>query len=274
MGNKLIIESGSTKADWVVLDENGVLNQIQSVGLNPKILTQELFKKSVEEIVQKLNAQPIEQVYFYGAGVIGLENKVKEVFKSTIPNTEVTVFSDLIAGLHVSSFDRKMICILGTGSYIGLFEQENLLESRLGHGYIIGDLCSGSEFGKIVLRDFLNGDLPVVLADEFENTPAELQKQLYQQKTPNRFLASFFPILSKHSNTEYGKQLIEEQIQLLSKKGVEPLSQNCKKITFIGGVANQLKSELTAYFGSHYEIEFVEKPIEKLVEFHQSHSSI
>ena len=46
---KLIVDSGSTKADWIAIDDNGkVLFTTQTLGLNPEIL-------DAPEIIERLN---------------------------------------------------------------------------------------------------------------------------------------------------------------------------------------------------------------------------
>lgn len=46
---KLIVDSGSTKADWIAIDDNGkVLFTTQTLGLNPEILDE-------PEIIERLN---------------------------------------------------------------------------------------------------------------------------------------------------------------------------------------------------------------------------
>ena len=39
---KLLVDSGSTKADWIAIDDNGkVLFTTQTLGLNPEVLTKD-----------------------------------------------------------------------------------------------------------------------------------------------------------------------------------------------------------------------------------------
>ena len=46
---KLLVDSGSTKADWIAIDDNGkVLFTTQTLGLNPEVLTK-------DEILFRLN---------------------------------------------------------------------------------------------------------------------------------------------------------------------------------------------------------------------------
>ena len=46
---KLLVDSGSTKADWIAIDDNGkVLFTTQTLGLNPEVLTKEEFAKETQ----------------------------------------------------------------------------------------------------------------------------------------------------------------------------------------------------------------------------------
>ena len=67
---KLLVDSGSTKADWIAIDDTGkVLFTTQSLGLNPEVLTR-------EEIIERLddrfdishNKDKASHLFFYGAG--------------------------------------------------------------------------------------------------------------------------------------------------------------------------------------------------------------
>ena len=67
---KLLVDSGSTKADWIAIDDAGkVLFTTQSLGLNPEVLTK-------EEIISRLedrfdishNKNMADYLFFYGAG--------------------------------------------------------------------------------------------------------------------------------------------------------------------------------------------------------------
>lgn len=269
MKNKLIIESGSTKADWAVIKTNGSTVQFQSIGLNPKILSKEKITSLVSSQLREFESDKTDEVFFYGAGILGFENQIEDAFLQAIPSAKVSVQSDLQAAAISSSFGEKIVCILGTGSFVGHFQERKLLCSRLGHGYIIGDVCSGSEFGKILIRDYLNEEVPNKIAAEIELSPMEIKKELYSQAFPNRFLATFFPLLCTQRKEKYIHSLIRDQIQLLEEKGISPLdpSKNLP-ITFVGGVAIQLKQELNTQFEQKRNVEFIERPIQKLVEFH------
>ena len=45
----LIVDSGSTKTDWIALDKNGVeLFSTQTLGLNPQMLSNEILNERIK----------------------------------------------------------------------------------------------------------------------------------------------------------------------------------------------------------------------------------
>ena len=81
---KLLAESGSTKTDWMLVNEQGERNSFTTSGINPLLL-------SIEEITELVEEQPllvksaiqITQVFFYGAGCGNKDavNRLKIVFQ-------------------------------------------------------------------------------------------------------------------------------------------------------------------------------------------------
>ena len=87
---KLLVDSGSTKADWIAIDDNGkVIFTTQSLGLNPEVL-------SKEEIITRLddkfdishNKAKASNLYFYGAGcgTDRMKNFLASVFQDYFSN--------------------------------------------------------------------------------------------------------------------------------------------------------------------------------------------
>ena len=66
-------------------------------------------------------------------------------------------------------------------------------------GYILGDEGSGAYFGKQLLKDFLYLNLPPEIDDFLKNErfikKDIILKKLYSEPNPNRYLASFGPVL-------------------------------------------------------------------------------
>ena len=120
----LIIESGSTKADWIFYTKDGAIDQTDSIGLNPKIISPEKLEGIMEGIISNRKELNIQKVYFYGSGVLRFEHIIEESLQKILPNTAIQVKSDLYAAAIASSYKNKVICILGTGSVIAGFKKD------------------------------------------------------------------------------------------------------------------------------------------------------
>ena len=77
-----IVDSGSTKTDWIALNEKGnVLFSTQTLGLNPQVLPSTIL---TERIINNYdlyqNRQKVSHIYFYGAGC-GVDTPVKRIEK-------------------------------------------------------------------------------------------------------------------------------------------------------------------------------------------------
>ena len=164
-----IVDSGSTKSDWRILDENGnrkiILNKngeeefIKTVGLNPYFLKSE---RIVEEIKKNEylmdHYKEISHIFFYGAGCSAPKyvEIVKKALDEVFINSKNVVEHDLLAASY-ACYDGQpvIVCILGTGSNSCYFDGRNPpREETPSLAYILGDEGSGNHIGKKVLRSF------------------------------------------------------------------------------------------------------------------------
>ena len=78
----LVVDSGSTKTDWISVDDNGdELFSTQTLGLNPQVLSSAILK---ERIINNFdlyqNRNKVTHLYFYGAGC-GVESPQQRIQK-------------------------------------------------------------------------------------------------------------------------------------------------------------------------------------------------
>jgi N-acetylglucosamine kinase-like BadF-type ATPase len=66
---RLIVDSGSTKADWIAIDDDGkVLFTTQTLGLNPEILESEQIIERLNDRFDIIQSKKTLLIYFfYGA---------------------------------------------------------------------------------------------------------------------------------------------------------------------------------------------------------------
>ena len=126
----LIVDSGSTKCDWIAIDKDGnrLLEKIRTKGLNPAILSQ----KKLTKIIKKNSAlkeirKNVSHVFFYGAGC-GTEKPrllLQGVLQAFFYNTKVEVKEDTYAAVYATiktNNEAAVVCILGTGSNCSYYD--------------------------------------------------------------------------------------------------------------------------------------------------------
>ena len=84
---KIIVDSGSTKTDWIAIDDGGnKLFETQTLGLNPQVLTEHILE---ERIINNYDLyqvrKEVTKIYFYGAGC-GTEPPKQTIKKSFYPD--------------------------------------------------------------------------------------------------------------------------------------------------------------------------------------------
>lgn len=278
---KLLVDSGSTKADWIAIDDAGkVLFTTQSLGLNPEVL-------SKEEIINRLedrfdishNKEQVSHLFFYGAGcgTDRMKNFLGEVFQEYFKNAKITVHEDTYAAVYATTpkGQQAIVCILGTGSNCSYFDGSVLHQKVQSLGYIAMDDCSGNRFGRHLLRGYYFGKMPQDLAQEFETTfnvePDPVKHNLYKEPNPNAYLATFAKFLIKYKDTEFCRQYIFEEMESFVENYIKQF-ENYKEVPvhFIGSIAFYLKEELQNVLDKH-GIQLgnvLRRPIDGLIEYH------
>ncbi|MBN8696013.1 MAG: N-acetylglucosamine kinase [Bacteroidetes bacterium] len=217
----LIADSGSTKTDWRLIDEQKNIHQFQTQGLNPYFLSSELIAEIVQhELISKFPntvsfSATTLSIYFYGAGCKVEDKKtlVKGALLKLFPSAEVYVESDMLgAARALCGRSPGIAAILGTGSNTCYYDGNKIVENRTSTGFILGDEGSGAHIGKTFIQAFLNDELPEELAirfqDRFKLNKDEIIDAVYRKPLPNRFLASFSKFVYQNQKEEYILQLL------------------------------------------------------------------
>ena len=278
---KLIVDSGSTKADWIAIDDEGkILFTTQTLGLNPEIL-------EGDQIVSRLDDRfDIQQskknathLFFYGAGcgTDRMKKSLTEVFQNYFPNATVVVEEDTYAAVYATTpkDEKAIVCILGTGSNCSYFDGTQLHQKVQSLGYIVMDDCSGNVLGKELIRKYYFNKMPKELATEFEKEfnvePDFIKGKLYKEENPNAYLATFAKFLIQHKDTEFCQKIIRKGMKSFVKNYVQQYD-NCREIPvhFVGSIAYYLKDELQQTFDK-YNLQLgnvLRRPIDGLISYH------
>ena len=203
---------------------------------------------------------------------------VKRLLVEIFPLSEIELVEDMVGAIRASQSlndGDRIVCILGTGCNLAKIKNNEVIESGVSLGYILGDEGSGAYLGKRFLTQVLRDQYdPVIWKDvsqHFENKSKEdLITTLYKHAKPNQWLGSLCPLIKMHMSVPAINQLVDASFQdfVHAKLNIYASSKELP-IYFIGSIAQHFEDELKQVLsrnGFHYEA-IIDKPIEKLVEF-------
>jgi N-acetylglucosamine kinase-like BadF-type ATPase len=283
----LIVDSGSTKSDWIAIDTNGkqLLEKLRTKGLNPEILKEGKLKKLIKKNPElKANRHGVTHVFFYGAGC-GTErgkelvyNVLKEVFVNAVVKVEEDTMAAVYGTINHDS-EAAVVCILGTGSNCSYFDGTQLHQRVQSLGYILMDDAAGNYYGKELIRDYYFNNMPenikVSFAGKYNLEADYIKYNIYKQPNPNAYLANFAEFMFLNKDSEYIVELIKKGIRIFVKNYIMQYKEELKTVPvhFAGSIAyfsqDQIKevaNEMGFTVGN-----FERRPIEGLVAFHTKH---
>lgn len=280
----LIVDSGSTKCDWIAVDENGnqLFEKIRTKGLNPAILSEKKLRKTIKKSKElKKNRDEVSHVFFYGAGC-GTERPkllLKSVLQNFFEKAKISVDEDTMAAVYATideNAQAAVVCILGTGSNCSYYNGKSLEQRVSALGYSIMDDASGNYYGRQLLRDYYFNHMPeeikVSFDDKYNLESDYIKHNLYKQPNPNAYLARFAEFMILNKDSEYIKELIKDGIRLFARNMIQQYKEELKRVPvhFAGSIAffcqeeiNEVAKELSFTVGN-----FERRPIEGLVGYH------
>ena len=274
-----IIESGSTKSDWVLVDNKSKQTFYKTIGFNPYFHSAEVVASEIRKnkgIMSKEN--DVTKVFFYGAGCSSdkLNKEISDGLSSIFQNAEVFVEHDLLACAYATYDGRPGIsCIIGTGSNSCYYDGQDLTEVVPALGYVLGDEGSGSFFGKFLLSNFLYHKLPEEIHNDFVKTfdisEAEIVSNVYQRDSANVFIASFMPFIVKHKDHAFFNETIIKGLEQFMEVHVCCYENYIETpVHFVGSLSALLENELkTAAQELGIDIQsIIAKPVDNLVNYH------
>lgn len=275
----LIADSGSTKTDWALVNDEGSVFLFHTQGINPihqdvptmrSILTGEL-------LPQLPSASAIGHVFFYGSGVRPTEEAIMQrVLSETLYTGAVHAHSDLLgAARALCGHGEGVACILGTGANSCLFDGERIVMNTPPMGYILGDEGSGAVLGVTLLNALYKGLLPPDMLEEFESQQhlslTDVIDRVYRQPMANRFLASLSPFVHAHIHVPAMRQLVVDHFHRFFVHNLAPYGRRDLPVSAVGSVAFYYKEQLREAAESEcYTLGHIERsPIHALVDYHR-----
>ena len=274
---RLIIDAGSTKMGWILMEGHEVKAHFVTKGFNPNYSDRQYL---VETCRGASLPNEIQSIYYYGTGCGNEQNcqLIKEVFQIRFPHADIHVTHDLMAACHAAlGHESGIACILGTGSNACLYDGERITERAVSLGYLVGDEGSGKHIGSEVVRAYFYGFMPEDLRQQFDETyHLELRDfidKVYHQPQPSRYLATFAKFVGEHQSNPFIKALVKGCFKdfieafVLRFEGAKTM-----KVSFVGSVAfhfqNLLRESLAEYGLALGEV--MPSPAEGLIRYYQS----
>lgn len=208
----LIIDAGSTKMEWALLEKGKVADRFTTPGFNPNYTPFTVLQDAL-----KRDFPVVDSVYYYGTGCGSEKNcqLIRECFQERFPQAEVFVSHDLMgAARALLGHGKGIVCILGTGANSCLYDGEVVVDKAVSLGYLVGDEGSGCYIGRKLAKAYFYDFMPLELKLEFDKSYHleinEFIDRVYHQKEPSRYLAGFAEFAGEHMDHPFIKTLLKE----------------------------------------------------------------
>ena len=277
---QLIVDSGSTKTDWVLLNASTQILQANSIGFNPYFQSIDFIASEIEAQIKPLLAAHlanIKTIHYYGTGCSTEENclMIKTALQKSLGNISCFVEHDLLAAARaLCQHEWGIAGILGTGSNSCLYDGKVILENVPSAGYLWSDYGGGSQIGKFMMRDYFEGKMPEDIKIAFEAagyTKEVILNNVYKKPVPSKYLASVSDFASKHIQHPFVLKILKECFRSFFAEQIGKYSNaRLYKVHTVGSIGFYFKdliAEVAREMG--YEMGTVIKsPMEGLIKFH------
>ena len=273
----LIADSGATKTEWCLVSKDKT-DTYFTEGLNPYYHTTESITEVIRQNILPALEQPIEEVFFYGAGCDSDEKEgvVQNALSACFSSSSNYVYHDLLGAARACFLNEPGIaCILGTGSNSCLYDGEKIIEHVPSLAFILGDEGSAGYFGKKLINKYFRNEIPDDLIDELEEnynmSLNHITKGLYDGDQQSRFVASYGAFLGDHDDHPFIKEMLYEGFEnFISRILLNYTNATDYEVRFIGSVAfayQEMIKELLQSYGFTAGA-FIKNPMDRLVTFH------
>ena len=277
----IICESGSTKADWAIVQDDNQIIYTETVGINPlfhdgAFIYSELAKNAS---LATIKDAPVS-IFYYGTSCSSpARNKIVQdglaSFFTKAHSIEVQHDLDGAVFAVATRGVPSMVSILGTGSNACFYDGQVITQQIGGNGFIISDEASGAYFGKVLIGDFLNELVPAnmhrYMKEEMHLTRDILIDSIYRKPNANVYLAQFTKVLTLFKKETYVQTILRAGFQLFVRKHIcrFPNYQQYPA-HFIGSIAYHFQDILSQVCNEERVVvgNIIQKPMDGLVKFH------
>ena len=269
----LIIDSGSSRSTWVVIDDRVIDNQELS-GINPTAMPASV------DIIKTYNCRHttlIEKVFYYGSGVSNPQKaeQIKQLLSQKFPKAKIEVVSDILAACRSHGHTKAgIVSILGTGVNTVLYDGQKIVKSITSLGYLIDEEGSGYNIGRLIVKKYLRSAMNKIDEALFERTyemsPNDLIQCIYRHPQANYHIASYSKFLNI-SSMVFRNQILKENFSAYTLNHIQKIDNyRDYNINFVGSIAyvfrKELKEEMDRIGATIGHI--AQSPIEGLIKYH------
>ncbi|PXV62122.1 N-acetylglucosamine kinase-like BadF-type ATPase [Dysgonomonas alginatilytica] len=275
----LLAASGSTKTEWCLVNDDGIIERYLTDEINPYFQS----RREISHIV-RLQLPPIffklkiSTTFFYGAGFSSSEKK--NIVKASLEaqfRTPAIIESDLLGAARALFGNQPGIgCILSTGSNSCFYDGESIVKNIRPLGYILGDEGSSTSLGKVFLADCLKGLAPPELSlsffDKYGIDPDQILDYIYSKPSPNVLLSLLSNFLYEYLEHPYVKNLIYENLKSFFVRNIMQYDYTNYPVRFVGSLAGMYASQLKQ-IADELDIKvdlILENPMHGLIAYHKS----
>lgn len=276
---KLIVDSGSTKSSWGLLEGLEHKATIQTAGLNPYFHTSGSIDSILNaELIPFVITDHVREIHFYGAGCSTEKNDqlISDSLGRYFRKAVIFVYHDILGAARALFYQEQGIsCILGTGCNCCYYDGKEIFSKVDSLGYLFGDEGAGSYLGKNLIRHYLKKTLPADLRHEFDRhyklNLEDILNALYNLPYPNRFLASFSVFLAPRQKHPFVDSMVKESFSAFFEAQVKHYERYRElPVSFTGSIAyhyREILMETAAAEGIRIGT-IIKAPLEGLLKFH------
>lgn len=252
---KLIADSGSTKTDWCVISEKGVMLSVKTQGINPfhqsEQVIADILHSELLPLLEPVGIATISEIHFYGSGCNEANASIVCNVLNMVLGDEVKsfVYSDLLAAARaVCGRSEGIACIMGTGVNSCLYDGNKIVSNTRPLGYILGDEGSGAVLGKLFLNALYKGFLPEKMVSDFEQWIGmgyqDIITRVYREPMANRFLASIAPFIHERLDQPGVHGIVVGNFREFFRRNVVQYSSANLPVGAVGSIAYYFQNEL------------------------------
>jgi glucosamine kinase len=277
----LIADSGSTKADWALIKNDGSVIRAHTMGLNPYFHGPDKVAAvlSAPEFLESIPTGEISTLHFYGAGCPDEHfcSIMRTGLERIFTRATIEVEHDLLGAARATCGRKPGISgILGTGSNSCRYDGNRVVDNIPALGHVLGDDGGGVHLGRLALRTWYYRELPQELELDFNATWPEgkdaVIHRIYGGEGQNVQIAKFAAFLVKHREHPFARKLIDSAFREFAVRQLKKYSGwQETEVNLVGSIADLLSKEVREVFASEglRTGRIIRKPIDSLVEFHR-----